>query len=116
MVNNKSLGKKLRSLRTQNGLSVKKLYTILDSLNLPICTQSIYKWEIGLAAPDLKTLNALANIYNISIGSFFDEDGKVQALTPDEQRLIEQLHSSRVFKRIIFLLVKLSKGGKIYGD
>ena len=116
MVDNIEIGKKLRSLRIQNGLSVKKLYTLLDSLNLPICTQSIYKWETGLAVPDIKTLNGLATIYNISIGSFFDEDGKVQALTHDEQRLIDQLQSSRVFKRIIFLLVKLSKGGKIYGD
>lgn len=116
MVDNVKIGKKLRSLRIQNGLSVKKLYEILDGLNLPICTQSIYKWETGLSAPDIKTLNALATIYNTSIGSFFDEDSKIQALTSDEQRLIEQLHSSRVFKRIIFLLIKLSKGGRIYGD
>lgn len=52
----------LRLLRNQKGISQQKL---ADLLNLS--QQSIYKYENGLAEPDIQTLKELSELFDVSI-------------------------------------------------
>lgn len=109
MVNYGNLGENLKNYRIQNGLSIKKLNSLLTSLNFPISSQSIYKWESNKATPDINILNTLANIYNISISCFFNNNGKIQSLNNTELKLIEYLHKYKIFRRIVYSMIKLNK-------
>ena len=54
--------KNLKTLRLKRGLSQQAL---ADKFNLS--QQSIYKYEHGLAEPDIKTLKELAHFFDVSI-------------------------------------------------
>ena len=110
------IGKKLKELRIQNGISVKRLNGLLSDLNQPINIKTIYKWENNLANPDIRMLNALATIYNVGIGSFFDDNSRTQSLSNIEIKLLSHMHKSKIFRKIVYLLVKLERGDVIYGD
>lgn len=110
------IGDKLKEFRIKNGFSVKKLSGLLTAINQPISTQMIYKWEKNLCVPDIRMLNALASIYNVGIGHFFDDDSSVQALSEVELKLLSHMQKSKIFRRIIYLLVKLERGDIVYGN
>ena len=110
------IGKKLKELREQNGFTVKKLSGLLTALNQPISIKMIYKWEANLCVPDIRILNALATIYNVGIGSFFDDNSNIQSLSATELKLITFMQKSKVFRRLMYMLVKLKRGDIVYGD
>ncbi|MBO6134335.1 MAG: helix-turn-helix transcriptional regulator [Lachnospiraceae bacterium] len=101
------MGKRLKSLRIQNGFSIKKLSLVFSEFNFPISIQTIYKWESDRMLPDIKSLGTLASIYNVGIESFFDGEGNIHSLNESELKLISYLHSYKAFKRILSLLAKL---------
>ena len=107
---------KLRALRIENGLSVKKLCAILTEFNYPISYQTIYKWESGAITPDLKSLNILADLYNVSINSFFDDDSHIQALDDSELKLISYLRTFKLFNKTVLMLVKFNQEEIDYGN
>ena len=106
---NLRLGDNLKKYRNQNGLSIKQVCTLLSDMNLPISMQTIYKWEADKATPDLKSLHVLASIYNINVGSFFNDNSRFQSLNENEEKVLNFLHKYKSFKKIIFLIMKINK-------
>ena len=111
-----SLGNKLKTLRKRNGLSINDVCELLNNSNMPICIQTIYKWEKDESSPDLKYLNALCNIYNVRIGSLFESGLSCQALDDNEEKFILSLRNNEIYKRIIYLITKNDKEDLKNGD
>ena len=59
---NNLLGKKLKELRLEKGLSQKKLGELLG-----ICNQTVSFWELGSREPDLDMLVELSKLFDISV-------------------------------------------------
>ena len=109
------IGNTLKSLRLQNGFSVKCLSSMLNDFNYPISDKTIYKWESNKTIPDIKSLNILAKIYNVGLESFFESGSKIQALTSIELKLISYLHSYKLFKKVVLMLARLDRETNKYG-
>ena len=63
VVDMKQTGRKIASLRTQRGISVRELQAMLGFAT----PQSIYKWQRGETLPAIENLVALACIFSVSI-------------------------------------------------
>lgn len=61
------LGKKIKHLRFQAGLTQEQL-----AEKLGIGAQSVSKWENAVAMPDIAALPLLAEIFGVSIDDLFD--------------------------------------------
>lgn len=61
------LGKKIKHLRFQAGLTQEQL-----AEKLGIRAQSVSKWENAVAMPDIAALPLLAEIFGVSIDDLFD--------------------------------------------
>jgi transcriptional regulator with XRE-family HTH domain len=58
---NNELGKKIKELRTEEGISQKEL-----GQRLGFCNQTISFWESGEREPDMDTLVKLAKYFNVT--------------------------------------------------
>ena len=67
MLNN-IFGKKLKELRTERGLSQRKLGEVFN-----VCNQTISFWENGSREPDLDTLVLIAHFFEISLDELLAE-------------------------------------------
>lgn len=103
---NTSLGTRLKKFRKNNHLTVKQLCALLDSLNMPICEKSIYKWESNYITPDIKYLNTLATIYNTTIGGLIDDVDRYQSLNEIETKFINAIRDIKNYRQIISLIAK----------
>jgi len=61
------IGKKIKALRKQSGLTQKKL-----AERLCITHQSISDWELGKKNPTLETLKKLAGALGVSVSSLIE--------------------------------------------
>lgn len=104
-----NIGDNLKMIRLQNGLTIKQVISLLNDLNLPISIQTLYKWEANKITPDIRSLNTLAGIYSVNVGSFFNDNSRFQSLNENEERLLTLLHKYKVFRKIIFLIMKIYK-------
>lgn len=82
--------KNLKKLRELHGISQQKLAD-----ELFVTQQSIYKYENGLAYPNLETLKMISQLFSVSIDyivgndRFIDSNSEQSSpLTPEEQILI----------------------------
>lgn len=79
---------KLKELRTASGLSQQAL---AEKFNLS--QQSIYKYENGLAEPDIKTLRGMAHFFGVSVdflvseGPFVQEDINNQGIILSDEEI-----------------------------
>lgn len=62
-------GIRLQSLRKQDGLTQLQLATALG-----VSKSSIGMWETGGREPDFETLEAIADYFNVPIGTFFSNE------------------------------------------
>ena len=80
-----NLGKKIRSIRKENGLTLKKMASV-SGLSSPFLSQV----ETGAVNPSLATVKAIADALNISLGQLFTEkasnEGTSSCLTRPENR------------------------------
>lgn len=111
-----SLGDKLKILRKQNGYSVKDVSKMLHDVNLPTNEKTIYKWEKNISTPDIKTFNALAMLYNVTVSTFFEENSSLHSLNIAEYEFISSLRTNDDFKKIIYILTKNEKEEMKNGD
>ena len=83
---------RLKDQRLAKGLSQKQLAQLLDTTNSSVCD-----WERGRAEPDVKILQKLSGIFNVSVDYLLglsDEFGGVtggvssQAISPDEEEIL----------------------------
>ena len=68
------IGEKLRELRTQHGLSLRRL-----AAEAGLSATLLSQVERGVAEPSLKTLRALAPVFGQSVATLFDESTVVTA-------------------------------------
>ena len=59
---NNYFGKRLKELRTEKGLSQRKLGEIFS-----VCNQTISFWENGSREPDLDTILQIATFFDVSV-------------------------------------------------
>lgn len=59
---NNNLGKTIKELRTQQGLSQRQLGEKLD-----VCNQTVSFWESGKREPDLDTLVKISEYFGVSV-------------------------------------------------
>ena len=59
---NNFFGEKLKELRTEKGLSQRKLGEILG-----VCNQAVSFWETGSREPDLDTIIKIADFFDVSV-------------------------------------------------
>lgn len=74
----KPLGKRIKSIRTQNNDSQKNL---ADKLN--ISRQLISKWETGTSKPDRAILHRITKIYNVEFDYFIDNSDQTSNINDD---------------------------------
>lgn len=92
-----TLGKRLSTFRKLAGLTQQQL-----SEKLSLSPQAISKWENDLSEPDIATLRALANLYEVSLGELVDLQGGFpdplgdSQDAPAEQAAINDTASMRV--------------------
>ena len=101
------IGKKIKQLRYQSGLTQEQLAS-----RLGISAQSVSKWENSITMPDISLLPALAGELGVTIDELFDltVDQRLHRL---EKRLdIEEEFSSDIFKEYELFLLDLLEEGK----
>ena len=81
-----NIGKKIRELRLQNGLTQTEMAEIFG-----ISPQAVSRWEIGVAYPDLELIPAVANYFGVTIDDLFgyqsERETRVNAIL-DEARAL----------------------------
>lgn len=102
--------KNLKSLRTAKHLSQQKLADLFS-----LAQQSIYKYENGLAEPDINTMEALADYFNTSVDYLIghtDYPDKIEKrefceLSESESEVIEKYRGLTAEQRhILDLLIR----------
>ena len=78
-----SIGKKIKQLRENKGLSQKEL---ADSLG--VTQQAIDAWERSITNPRKKSIAKLSSFFNVNGGFFFEDD--IQNKTPSNEMIIKK--------------------------
>lgn len=78
-----SIGKKIKELRENKGLSQKEL---ADSLG--VTQQAIDAWERSITNPRKKSIDKLSSFFNVNGGFFFEDD--IQNKTPFDEMIIKK--------------------------
>lgn len=73
-----TLGERLKTYRTQKGLSQEKIAEMLD-----VSRQAVTKWEAGQTTPSSDNLIALANLYDVSLDELI---GKNEMVSTEEEK------------------------------
>ncbi len=89
-MDNKRIGKTIKDLRLQKGLSQGDVAKICS-----ITTQAVSKWERGESIPDISSLESLSNLYGVSINHIINSDAVV---IPSKPR------NSLIYQMIIIIL------------
>ena len=76
-----SFGNRLAELRRQHNMTQ---YDIADRLN--VTAQAVSKWENDLTSPDIDTLIALSDIFDISVDELLGKKKKEALYVPAENR------------------------------
>ena len=66
---NNIFGQRLKELRTEKGLSQRKLGEILG-----VCNQTISFWETGAREPDLDTLVMISHFFDVCLEFLLEEN------------------------------------------
>lgn len=67
MMNNKTLGEMISSLRKEKGMTQSEL---AEKMN--VTDKAVSKWERNLSCPDVNTIPKLAEIFGISVDELFN--------------------------------------------
>lgn len=88
---------KLRLLRNQKGLSQQKLANLLH-----VSQQSVYKYENGLAEPDIRTLRQLSELFDVSIDYLVEntEDPRKMNVFVETELSPRELDFLRMYRRL----------------
>ncbi len=100
------VGKRIKELRKQEGLTQEKL---ADYLN--ISYQAISKWENGTAYPDIKLLGPIATFFGVTIDELFkpidyNENEEIKNIN---NQLRKNANAGKVQDNIVLLRKSLAK-------
>lgn len=90
-----TLGRNIRYLRKKKGWSQEELAQMLNYKNYT----SIQKWESGVAEPRFKTVQELANIFNVGIEELTGTDLEYESiLSPQAYKRLSSYAHDILFK------------------
>lgn len=104
-----SFGKKLRTLREQEGLSQEAL-----AQQLHVSRSAIAKWENDLGLPDNATQSQIASYFGVGLEDFFLEDKEVEFLESRGESFLDYLRFSYGYW-IVSLILLVNFGLSVYG-
>lgn len=102
-----NFGEKLKSLRKENGYSIKKLIERLNEINIYVTEKTIYRWENNKVIPDIATIKTLAFIYNVNLVGIYEETKCYKSLTKSEAKFLHYLRTNSNFRKIVSMINKL---------
>jgi len=91
-MDNLQTGSFIRELRKEKALTQREL-----AEQLHITDRAVSKWERGLCAPDLATLEPLAEILGVTVAELIA--GKCMAETPHKSEIVENVQSTLQYSR-----------------
>ncbi len=96
------IGLQIRKYREQQKISQEEL-----ALKIFVSRQTISNWETNKSCPDVKSLIALSNIFNVSLDNFVKEDIKEMRDTV-EKTTIKRFHVISIVFLIEFIILAIS--------
>ena len=102
------IGNILKSLRKSQGFSIPEITKKLEETNIVVKQKTIYRWENNTCIPDIKTINILSHIYEVTLSSIYEDSKFCKTLNEHENDFIDYFRNNRTFKRIIQLLINLN--------
>lgn len=90
-MNKEKMGEYLIALRTEKGLTQQEEAELFS-----ITPQAVSKWELGLSAPDIETLEKLSRFYGVSINEILNGEPmkeKAKTVSPLRARVLSRLAS-----------------------
>lgn len=96
------IGLQIRKYREQQKISQEEL-----ALKIFVSRQTISNWETNKSCPDVKSLIALSNIFNVSLDNFVKEDIKEMRDTV-EKTTIKRFHVISIIFLIEFIILAIS--------
>lgn len=88
-----TFGEKLKDVREKNNLTQEQL-----GENLFVSRQVVSKWETGVRYPDLLTAKKIAELFDLSVDYFLDED-KLEQYS-EKQEIVEDKKGSMIISSI----------------
>lgn len=73
------IGKKIKELRTQKGITQEAL-----SRALGVSSQAISKWEQSITSPDISLLVPIADFFGVSLDMLLREDHNINSIDPND--------------------------------
>lgn len=77
-----SIGNRIQKLRLRNGMTQEQL-----AENLGVSRQSVSKWEMDQATPDVEKVVLLSKLFSIGTNEILLEDADIKKLRPQEMHL-----------------------------
>lgn len=104
----KTLGHRLKTLRRINNIAPEKVISLLEKkLEKKFSISSLYKWEEGIATPNIYIIIALSQIYHSSVSFIIDDTIlKIENLTNFEASLLSLFRSNEHFMHLSMLMLK----------
>lgn len=96
------IGLQIRKYREQQKISQEEL-----ALKIFVSRQTISNWETNKSCPDVKSLIALSNIFNVSLDNFVKEDIKEMRDTV-EKTTIKRFHVISIVFLVEFIILAIS--------
>lgn len=96
-----TFGEKLRNVREENNLTQEQL-----GERLFVSRQVVSKWETGVRYPDLLTAKKIAEIFNLSVDYFLEEDKLVSF--SEKQPIIEDKKTNIIISALYAIIAMLS--------
>lgn len=100
------LGKNLRGLRGERGMTVDNVIDMLAVKGFKYTRASYYKWESGQAEPGLKTIEALSEIFQTNVSYLLTGDGNIGfVLNEIESFILSRFRNDQNFRELCLALV-----------
>lgn len=103
------LGPKLKEERLKMKLTQENIAEILN-----VSRQTISSWETGRSYPDLESLVALSDLYNISLDNLLREDTSMVKKISNDTKIASSLIKRGKYIALILILIIISVGSIIY--
>lgn len=117
MPNEHQLGKKIKEIRVEMGLSQSAVVEKLAEQNINMSRETLSKIENNSRSISAIELNALCNVFNVDIGDFFHEEESEDLITffrkrNFSQNTLEEISQLQEMVKVFINHEKIYKKGK----
>lgn len=89
---------RIRELREEAGLTQKQLATAINNMQ-----RNVSNWEQGTSEPDIATVVALADFFDVSLDELFGRQEHVNSTDAELVRIVRSMSPERKAKLLAFL-------------